>query len=128
MNEEEFAEICKVRRAGSSRGRWQRGREVGGDREMGRKVGERVGRRGWTTEEEGAERRRRRSCASSPQAMEDDQADIYRACYSHFLEYFKKVDEEGKGMLIGDTFKTVLLPSLVLPPPPASALPSSPAL
>ena len=40
--------------------------------------------------------------------MEDDQADIYKDVYRHFLEYFKRIDEEGQGKLLGDTFKSVL--------------------
>jgi len=40
--------------------------------------------------------------------MEDDQAAIYKDCYTHFLGYFLKADEEGKGCLLGDTFKGVL--------------------
>ncbi len=32
----------------------------------------------------------------------------HAACYAHFIEYFKRADEEGKGQLLGDAFKTVL--------------------
>jgi len=40
--------------------------------------------------------------------MEDEQATIYKDCYAHFLGYFQRADEDGKGSLLGDTFKTVL--------------------
>ena len=33
---------------------------------------------------------------------------IYKDCYAHFLGYFQRADEDGKGSLLGDTFKTVL--------------------
>ena len=36
------------------------------------------------------------------------QGEIYKDCYKHFLAKFQTADEDGKGMLIGDTFKTVL--------------------
>ena len=41
-------------------------------------------------------------------AVEDDQAEIKKACINYFLAFFKAVDEEGKGVLVGDAFKTVI--------------------
>ena len=41
-----------------------------------------------------------------PQAVEDDQAEIKKACFQYFFQYFKAMDEEGKGVLVGDAFKT----------------------
>ena len=42
------------------------------------------------------------------QAVEDDQAEIKKACFQYFFQYFKAMDEEGKGVLVGDAFKTVI--------------------
>lgn len=40
--------------------------------------------------------------------VEDDQKEIKNACYQYLLTYFKAMDEEGKGVLIGDAFKTAI--------------------
>jgi len=40
--------------------------------------------------------------------VEDDQAEIKSACIQYFLQFFKAMDEDGKGVLVGDAFKTVI--------------------
>ena len=42
------------------------------------------------------------------QVVEDDQAEIKTACIDYFLQFFKAMDEDGKGVLVGDAFKTVI--------------------
>ena len=42
------------------------------------------------------------------QSVEDDQAEIKTACIQYFLQFFKAMDEENKGVLVGDAFKTVI--------------------
>ena len=42
------------------------------------------------------------------QTVEDDQGEIKAACVSYFLQFFKAMDEDGKGVLVGDAFKTVI--------------------
>ena len=42
------------------------------------------------------------------QFVEDDQAEIKSACIQYFLQFFKAMDEDGKGVLVGDAFKTVI--------------------
>lgn len=41
-------------------------------------------------------------------AVEDDQAEIKKACVNYFCSFFKSMDEDGKGVLVGDAFKTVI--------------------
>jgi hypothetical protein len=40
--------------------------------------------------------------------VEDDQGEIKSACLNYFLQFFKAMDEDGKGVLVADAFKTVL--------------------
>uniref|UniRef100_A0A7S0Z0U5 Uncharacterized protein n=1 Tax=Hemiselmis tepida TaxID=464990 RepID=A0A7S0Z0U5_9CRYP len=40
--------------------------------------------------------------------VEDDQKEIKAACFQYLLQYFKGMDEEGKGVLVGDAFKTAI--------------------
>ena len=42
------------------------------------------------------------------QHVEDDQGEIKSACLNYFLQFFKAMDEDGKGVLVADAFKTVL--------------------
>ena len=42
------------------------------------------------------------------QSVEDDQGEIKTACIQYFLQFFKAMDEENKGVLVGDAFKTVI--------------------
>ena len=42
------------------------------------------------------------------QVVEDDQAEIKTAYIDYFLQFFKAMDEDGKGVLVGDAFKTVI--------------------
>lgn len=39
---------------------------------------------------------------------EDDQKEIKNACYQYMITYFKAMDEEGKGVLVADAFKTAI--------------------
>ena len=45
---------------------------------------------------------------ATEQAVEDDQGEIKKACYQYFLQYFKAMDEEGKGVIVADAFKTAI--------------------
>lgn len=40
--------------------------------------------------------------------VEDDQGEIKSACINYFMQFFKAMDEDGKGVLVGDAFKTVI--------------------
>jgi hypothetical protein len=42
------------------------------------------------------------------QNVEDEQPEIKSACIDYFLQFFKAMDEDGKGVLVGDAFKTVI--------------------
>jgi len=39
---------------------------------------------------------------------EDDQKEVKNACYQYMITYFKAMDEEGKGVLVADAFKTAI--------------------
>ncbi|KAJ1472411.1 hypothetical protein T484DRAFT_1975351, partial [Baffinella frigidus] len=41
-------------------------------------------------------------------AVEDDQVEIKKACLNYFLQFFRAQDEENKGTIVGDAFKTVI--------------------
>jgi hypothetical protein len=43
-----------------------------------------------------------------PQQVEDDQKEIKNACFQYLLGFFKSMDEEGKGAIVGDAFKTAI--------------------
>ena len=42
------------------------------------------------------------------QNVEDEQPEIKSACIEYFLQFFKAMDEDAKGVLVGDAFKTVI--------------------
>lgn len=42
------------------------------------------------------------------QQVEDDQKEIKNACFQYLCQFFKSMDEEGKGVLVGDAFKTAI--------------------
>ena len=44
----------------------------------------------------------------SIQNVEDEQGEIKSACIEYFLQFFEAMDEDGKGVLVGDAFKTVI--------------------
>jgi hypothetical protein len=56
--------------------------------------------------------RERESCITLTQRfsqqVEDDQKEIKNACFQYLIGFFKSMDEDGKGVIVGDAFKTAI--------------------